>query len=61
MASVGESAPLEFEEEAVKLMPGDRLLWLEISQMYEQSGRLQEAQQARERASTLGGAVQPAP
>ncbi len=45
---------VSFQEEAVKLAPGDAKLWLGLADLYEAQGRTTLAGQARERAAALG-------
>jgi Tfp pilus assembly protein PilF len=45
---------VNFQEEAVKLAPGDAKLWLGLADLYEAQGRTTLAGQARLRAQTVG-------
>jgi Tfp pilus assembly protein PilF len=46
---------VSFEEETLRIAPGRADDWLELAQLYELEGRMADAQQARERATTAAG------
>jgi len=43
------------QEEAVRLMPDSSRSWLQLADLYELQGRVEDARKARERAASVGG------